>query len=60
MESSSPRYLIAGQLRRDYLILPSNQVLMDVPGGNLLYAAVGVAVWEPDPPPAVVARVGDD
>jgi sugar/nucleoside kinase (ribokinase family) len=52
--------LIAGQLRREYVILPSNQALLDVPGGNLLYAAVGVAVWEPDPPPAVVARVGED
>jgi hypothetical protein len=60
MESGSPRYLIAGQLRREYIILPSNQALLDVPGGNLLYAAVGVAVWEPDPPPAVVARVGED
>ena len=60
MESRSPRFLIAGQLRREYVILPSNQALLDVPGGNLLYAAVGVAVWEPDPPPAVVARVGED
>jgi len=60
MESQTPRFLIAGQLRREYLILPADQVLLDVPGGNLLYAAVGVAIWEPDPPPAVVARVGED
>ena len=60
MASQTPRFLIAGQLRREYLILPADQVLLDVPGGNLLYAAVGVAIWEPDPPPAVVARVGED
>jgi sugar/nucleoside kinase (ribokinase family) len=57
---ASPRYLFIGQLRRDYYILPSGRVLLDVPGGNLLYAAVGLAVWEPDPPPGLVARVGED
>jgi sugar/nucleoside kinase (ribokinase family) len=34
--------------------------LLDVAGGNALYAAVGLAVWEPDPPPGVLARVGED
>ena len=42
------------------MILPSNQAILDAPGGNLLYAGVGVAVWAPEPPPAVVARVGED
>lgn len=60
MAVASPRFLLAGQLRREYLILPSNQVLLDVPAGNVLYAAVGVGVWEPDPPPALLARVGAD
>jgi sugar/nucleoside kinase (ribokinase family) len=60
MQSQTPRFLIAGQLRNEYIILPSDQALLDVPGGNVLYAAVGVAIWEPDPPPAVVARVGED
>lgn len=60
MDPKSPRFLIAGQLVREYLILPSNQVLLDVPGGNVLYSAVGLAIWEPDPPPAVLARVGED
>jgi hypothetical protein len=34
--------------------------LLDVPGGNALYAGIGLAIWEPDPPPALIARVGED
>lgn len=60
MEVASPRYLFAGQLTREYIILPSDEALIDVPGGNVLYAAVGLVIWEPDPPPAVLARVGED
>jgi cytidine kinase len=60
MDPRSPRFVVAGQLRREYTILPSNQELLDAPGGNVLYAGVGIAIWEPDPPPGVVARVGDD
>ena len=60
MEPRTPRFVIAGQLLREYLVLPSNQVRLDVPGGSALYAAAGVVVWEPDPPPGVVARVGKD
>lgn len=60
MERASPRYLIAGQLSREYVILPSGTPLLDVPGGNTLYAAVGLAIWEPDPPPGMLARVGED
>lgn len=60
MDVASPRYLFAGLLQREYIILPSGQVLLDVPGGNLLYAAAGLVLWEPDPPPGLVARVGED
>jgi sugar/nucleoside kinase (ribokinase family) len=60
MKRSSPRFLIAGQLNRSYVLLPSGAPLLDVPGGNALFAAVGLAVWEPDPPPGIVARVGED
>lgn len=56
----SPRFLIAGQLKRDYIVLPSGEIHLDVPGGNVLYAATGLAIWEPDPPPGLVARVGED
>jgi len=60
MIASTPRYIITGQLRRDYAILPSGKVLLDVPGGNLIYAAAGLTLWEPEPPPGLVARVGED
>jgi len=60
MQIPSPRFLFAGRLSREYVILPSGKVRLDVPGGNLLFAAVGLALWEPDPPPGLVARVGED
>jgi sugar/nucleoside kinase (ribokinase family) len=59
-ERTSPRFLIAGKLTRDFIVLPSGEILLDVLGGNLGYAASGLAVWEPEPPPALVARVGRD
>lgn len=56
----SPRYLLMGQLSRDYCILPDGRAVLDVPGGNLIYAAVGLILWVPEPPPGLVARVGED
>lgn len=60
MTQPIPRFILAGQLTREYVVLPSGQLLLDVPGGNVLYAAVGLSVWEPNPPPGIVARVGED
>ncbi len=60
MEFTTPRFLIAGQLTRDYLLLPNGQALINQPGGNVLYAAIGLKLWEPDPPPGIIARVGAD
>ena len=60
MKPAVPRFLIAGQLTRDYIILPSGETLLDVSGGNALYAGIGLRVWESDPPPAMIARVGED
>jgi sugar/nucleoside kinase (ribokinase family) len=60
MRRTLPRFLIAGRLTRDYILFPSGEPLLDAPGGNALYAAVGLAVWEPDPSPAIIARVGED
>ncbi len=60
MELSTPQFVLMGQLRRDYTILPSDRVLVDVMGGNVLYAAVGAAIWEPEPHLALVARIGED
>ena len=60
MERASPRFIIAGQITREYILLPSGAALLDVPGGNVLYGAVGLGVWEPEPRPGIVARVGED
>jgi sugar/nucleoside kinase (ribokinase family) len=59
-DHTTPRYLVAGQLTRDFILLPSGDALLDIPGGNAIYAAVGLALWEPDPPPGLLARIGED
>ncbi len=41
-------------------MLPNGEICLDVPGGNLLYAAAGFAVWDQSQPPGLVARVGMD
>lgn len=60
MEKSTPRYLVLGRLTRDYVILQNGTPLLDIPGGSALYAAVGLAIWDPRPSPAMIARVGED
>ena len=53
-----PTYVIAGQLRREYLLPPEGQPLLDVPGGNLLYAAAGARIWSDKI--GLLSRVGED
>ena len=53
-----PAFVIAGHLRRDYLLPPAGRALVDVPGGNLLYAAAGLGVWDNNI--GLLARVGED
>ena len=60
MSPSSIRYVIAGQLKRDFGLIPNGKVLVDVQGGNLGYAATGFGVWEPTNLIGLVARVGED
>ena len=54
----TPTFVIAGRLNREYVLPPSGQPLLDSPGGNLLYAAGGLAVW--DSSIGLVGRVGED
>ena len=56
----SPHSIFFGQMRRDFCILPDGKVLLDTPGGNVLYAATGLMVWEQERPPGIIARVGED
>ncbi len=60
VELRTPRYLIAGRLTRDFLILPSGKIILDAPGGNALYTCAGMLVWEPEAHPSILARVGED
>lgn len=60
MSLTTPGAVFIGLLQRAYIIVPSGQVFLDIPAGNLLYASVGWALWNPDSPPGLVARVGED
>lgn len=55
-----PKVIFAGTLRREFFITAENQPVLDIPGGNTLYAAVGYLLWEDDPPPGILARVGEN
>jgi hypothetical protein len=60
MPGTSIRYIFAGQLKRDFALIPEGKALVDVPGGNLIYAVAGLGVWEPHNQAGLVARVGED
>jgi hypothetical protein len=53
-----PTYVIAGRLRRDYLLPAGGRPLLDVPGGSLLYAAAGLTAW--NDALGLLARAGED
>ena len=53
-----PRFVLAGHMRREFLLPPVGNPLLDVPGGNLLYAAGGLRVWETEI--GLLGRVGED
>jgi sugar/nucleoside kinase (ribokinase family) len=57
--SSLIRFVLAGQLQRNTILRPDGQIQSDVPGGNLLYTAAGLGVWERGTA-GLVARVGED
>jgi sugar/nucleoside kinase (ribokinase family) len=52
------RFIVAGLLQREYLLPPVGHPLLDTPGGNLLYAAGGLRVWESEI--GLLGRVGED
>jgi len=60
MAGTSLRFVIAGQLKRDFALLPSGKARVDVPGGNVAYAATGFGVWEHPNQAGLLARVGED
>jgi sugar/nucleoside kinase (ribokinase family) len=56
--SSPPAYVIAGRFKREYILPATGPVILDAPGGSLLYAAGGMAVWDRDI--GLLTRVGED
>lgn len=52
------RYVIAGQLNRDYILPISGPPQIDVLGGNVVYAAVGLRFWSQIC--GIIAKVGQD
>ncbi len=60
MIATTLRFVIAGQLKRDFALLSNGKALVDVAGGNILYAAAGFGVWEQPSLAGLLARVGED
>jgi sugar/nucleoside kinase (ribokinase family) len=58
--TTPPTFVIAGRLNREYILPPSGHPLLDSPGGSLLYAAGGLAVWDANANTGLVGRVGED
>lgn len=52
------RYIVAGKLQRDYILPVIGKAALDVPGGSLFYAAVGLHIW--DDHIGLIGRVGED
>lgn len=53
-----PTFVIAGKLNREYILPPLGNPIVDAPGGNSLYAAGGLAVWDQNL--GLICRVGED
>jgi len=53
-----PTFVIAGRFQREYILPPVGQPLLDSPGGDLLYAAGGLAVWDKNI--GLLSKVGED
>ena len=53
-----PKFVIAGKLTREYILPPQGNPLLDSPGGNLLYAVGGLALWNSNL--GLIGRVNDD
>lgn len=59
-EYTSPSDIFVGDLRREYLLTPSEEWILDSPGGSLLYTTAGYLVWKSQSYPGILTRVGED
>ena len=53
-----PHEVFVGRLTQQYVLLPNGEHRLEAPGGNALYALAGFHLWQIQPPPGLVARVG--
>lgn len=53
-----PKYVVAGPLQRDFVILADGRHRLDFPGGSGIMAAAGLGMW--DGPVGLLCRVGED
>ncbi|NPV77223.1 MAG: carbohydrate kinase family protein [Anaerolineae bacterium] len=53
------RNIIIGKLQREFVIPLSGKPVVDGPGGNLLYAASGLAIWD-NQGGGLVSKVGEE
>jgi len=60
LRNPTPRDIFVGEFRREYYLTDEEEWILDTPGGNALYAAVGYLVWEQEQIPGVMTRVGED
>ena len=55
-EGNYSPYVIIGKLSRDFILTSDGEDINDIPGGHLIYTAIGMTPWETHP--SLVARVG--
>ena len=55
-DNSYSPYLIIGKLSRDFILTEDGTDLNDIPGGHLLYTAIGMSPWEKNPD--LISRIG--
>lgn len=59
-EQGSPRDILVGDLRREFILTSADEWILDIPGGTLPYAAAGYLAWEQEQRPGFLTRVGED
>ena len=57
-ESSYSPYLIIGKLSRDFILTKDGEDINDIPGGHLLYTAIGMSPWEKHP--GLISKAGNN
>lgn len=59
-KNPAPRDVFVGEFQREFSLVTDDHWLLDVPGGNALYASVGYLSWEKEESPGILTRVGEN